>query len=145
LIDKHIMNRKKISTVFLAFCLCLGLIVASSCAKEPGEGGSSKITGKVYVREYDPYFTFLITEYYAPDEDIYIIYGDGVTYNERIRTGPDGDFEFPYLRPGKYRLYVYSADSTMASQSGDIAVYRDAEITKNKQTVDVGTIVILKN
>jgi hypothetical protein len=139
------MKRKQISKILLACCLCFGLIIASSCSKEPGDGGSSKITGKVYVREYDPYFTFLITEYFASDEDIYIIYGDGVTNDDRIKTGPDGDFEFPYLRPGKYRLYVYSADSTMASQSGDIAVYRDAEITKNKQTVDVGTIVILKN
>lgn len=139
------MNRQNIFKFLIATGLCLGLLIVSSCSKEPGEGGSSKIIGKVYVREYDPYFTFLITEYYANDEDIFIIYGDGLTPDERIRTGPDGDFEFPYLRPGKYRIYVYSADSTMVSQSGDIAVYRDAEITKNKQTVDVGTIVILNN
>lgn len=140
----RLINRQT-SALLLTICLGLGLLFTSSCSKEPGEGGSSKITGKVYIREYDPYFLFLITEYWASDMDIYIIYGDGVTYNDRIRTGPGGDFEFPYLRPGKYRIYVYSADSTMTSPSGTIAVYCDAEITKNKQTVDVGTIIALKN
>ena len=138
-------ENNKVSLLLLTFCLGAGLMLLGSCSKEPGEGGSSKITGKVYVREYDPYFLFLITEYYASDEDVYIIYGDGVTPNDRIRTGPDGDFEFPYLRPGRYRIYVYSDDSTMTSPSGTIAVYRDAEIDRNKQTIDVGTILILKN
>ena len=128
----------------MAIVLAAGFL-SVSCTKEPGEGGSSKIIGKVYVREYTPSFTFLLAEYWAQDMDIYIIYGDGVTFNERIRTGPDGDFEFPYLRKGKYRIYVYSADSTMTSPSGTVAVYRDVEITKNRQTVDAGTIVTLKN
>jgi hypothetical protein len=139
------LTSKQASAFLLAFCLGLGFIIAASCSKEPGDGGSSKITGKVYIREYNPNFTFLIAEYWAADMDVYIIYGDGVTSNDRLRTGPDGDFEFPYLRPGKYRIYVYSADSTMTSPSGNIAVYRDAEITKNKQSVDAGTIVVLKN
>ena len=129
----------------MAILLTSGLFLAVSCTKDPGEGGSSKIIGKVYVREYTPGFTFLLSEYWAQDMDIYIIYGDGVTYNERIRTGPNGDFEFPYLRKGKYRIYVYSADSTLTSPSGTVAIYSDAEITKNRQTVDVGTIVTLKN
>jgi hypothetical protein len=133
------------SLILLALCLGFGLLFTTSCSKESGEGGSSKITGKVYVREYSPDFTYLIAQYWAGDLDVYIIYGDGVTSDDRVRTGPDGDFEFPYLRPGKYRIYIYSADSTMVSPSGNIAIYRDAEITKNKQTVDVGTIVTLKN
>lgn len=117
----------------------------TSCKKEPGEGGNSSITGKVYMREYDPYFTFLVAEYWAADEDVYIIYGDGITSNERVKSGPGGDFKFPYLRKGKYRIYIYSDDSTMTSQSGKVTVYREVEITKNRQTIDVGTINICKN
>jgi hypothetical protein len=121
------------------------MISLSSCSKDPGEGGSSKIVGKVYVYEYNYNFTSLLAEYWASDMDIYIIYGDGVTYNDRIRTGPDGDFEFPYLRKGTYRIYVYSADSSMTSASGTVAVYKEIKITKNKQTVNADTIFVLKN
>ena len=122
-----------------------GICILSSCKKEPGEGGNSTITGRIYTREYDLYFTFLLAEYWAADEDLYIIYGDVVTSNDRVRTGPNGDFVFPYLRKGHYRVYVYSGDSTMTSQSGKVTLFRDVEITKNRQTIDVGTIVILKN
>ena len=142
------MKQTKTRLLFLAAALLISAAVASvttSCKKEPGEGGSSKITGKVYTREYNPDFTYLLGEYWAADVDVFIIYGDGVTYNDRVRTGPGGDFEFPYLRPGKYRIYVYSADSTLTASSGTVAVYRDAEISKNRQTVDAGTIVVLDN
>jgi hypothetical protein len=117
----------------------------SSCEKDPGKGGNSSITGKIYVREYNKSFTELDAEYYAPDEDIYIIYDDGDVPDDDMKTGPDGEFTFKYLRPGKYRLYAYSADSAGVSESGTIPVYVEVEITKKKQTVDAGTIIILKN
>ena len=137
---------KKYITLLLVFCgIASFTALMSSCDKEPGEGGNSTITGKVYVRDYDPYFLFLETEYYASDEEVFLIYGDGITPNDRIWTGPNGDFEFPYLRPGKYQVYVYSDDSTMTSPSGTVPVYRQVEITEKKQTIDIGTIVITKN
>lgn len=141
------MIKIKIKAISLSFAFTLlsGMLFLSSCEKDPGEGGNSSITGKVYVREYDEYFMFLLSEYYANDEDVFIIYGDGATPDDRIRTGPDGDFEFPYLRPGKYRIYAYSDDSTFTVPSGEKAVYRDIEITRKKETVDIGTIIILKH
>jgi hypothetical protein len=140
-----LLNSRIKGSVILLFTLFFITVLFSACKKEPGEGGSSKIIGKVYTRDYDPYFTFLEAEYWASDEDVYIIFGDGATGDFRVRTGPGGDFEFPYLRKGNYQIYVYSDDSTMTSQSGKVAVFKNVEITKNKQTVDVGTIVILKN
>jgi hypothetical protein len=119
--------------------------ILTSCAKDPGEGGNSSITGKVLVHQYNYDFTVLLDEYWAADADVYIIYGDGVTDDDRLRAGPDGDFRFQFLRKGNYQIYVYSDDSTMTSASGTIALYRNVEITKNKQTVDAGTIVICKN
>jgi hypothetical protein len=138
-------NQRKNICLHCVVILMAFLLPAVSCTKDPGEGGTSKIMGKVYIREYNADFTYLIGQYWGSDADVYIIYGDGVTPSNRIRSGPDGDFEFPYLRKGKYRIYVYSADSTMTSPSGTIAVYRDIEITKNKQTLDAGTITTLKN
>jgi hypothetical protein len=127
-------------------CYSLLLVfLASSCKKDPGEGGNSAITGKVYIREYNKSFTTLTAEYFAPDEDIYIIYGDGTSSDDDLKTGPNGDFIFRYLRPGKYKLYAYSADSAGTTGSGTIPVYVEVEITKKNQTVDAGTIIILKN
>src|SRR5512138_3078327 len=105
--------------------LAAGLILFQSCSKDPGEGGSSSITGKVLVHKYNYDFTVLLDTYWAADEDIYIIYGEGVTYNDRLKTGPEGDFKFPYLRKGTYQVYVYSDDSTFTSGSGKLAIYRN--------------------
>ncbi len=138
-------TKTKLRMLVAVLLIIAGTSITTSCKKEPGEGGSSKITGKVYTREYNPDFTYLLGEYWAADVDVFIIYGDGITYNDRVRTGPGGDFEFPYLRPGKYRLYVYSADSTLTAPSGTVAIFRDMEISKNRQTVDAGTIVVLDN
>jgi hypothetical protein len=134
--------RRKLKWSFYGLLL---FFITVSCEKDPGEGGNSSITGKIYVREYNKSFTTLNAEYYAPDEDIYIVYGDGTVSDDDMKTGPDGDFVFRYLRPGKYRLYAYSADSAGISESGTIPVYREVEITRKHQTVDAGTIIILKN
>jgi hypothetical protein len=132
---------------FLKSSLILSLLalIFFSCEKDPGEGGNSTITGKIYVREYNKDFTELKAEYYAPDEDIFIIYGTGTVANNDMKTGPDGDYMFQYLRPGTYMLYAYSADSAGTSQSGMIPIYREVEITEKNQTIDAGTIIILKN
>jgi len=130
---------------FLFLLIIAVALTTWSCEKEEGEGGNSSITGKVWIREYDLSFTYLISSYWGSDEDIYIIYGDDISYGNRIKTGPDGEFEFKYLRPGNYRLYVYSKDSTFTSGSGKIAVYKDVEITSRKQVVDAGVLSILKN
>jgi hypothetical protein len=129
--------------------LAIALTVAvSSCKKPAGEGGTSSITGMVHVTNYNSNFTVVNDEYPGADLDVYIIYGDDVTYGNHYKTSYDGKFEFKYLRPGKYKVYTYSKDKE-AYQDGnpnapDKAVVLEVEITKKKQTVDVGTIEINK-
>ena len=113
----------------------------NSCKKEAGEGGNSSVYGKVYVKDYNGTFTVLQDEYYGPEIDVYIIYGDDKSYGERIRTNYDGVYEFKYLRPGKYHIYAYSKDSTLQTNA-DISVIKDVEITKNHQDVEVPEIII---
>ena len=100
----------------ITFTIC-SLIVFSACKKPAGEGGKSTITGKVWVENYntlnsvtDTYF--LKGEYFGADEDVYIIYGDDISYGNKTKTGPDGVFEFKFLRPGDYKIYVPSKDTT---------------------------------
>jgi len=117
----------------------LGIIVFSSliaCEKGPGEGGTSSIIGRVEVDDFQN------GEIYpGVDEDVYLIYGDDITYSERIKSSFNGRFEFKYLREGSYTVYVYSDTLTA---SGTTAVKKSIEITSRKQEVDAGTFQIKK-
>lgn len=85
----------------------------------------------------------LKTEKYAGyDEDVYILYGDAVSYSNKTKANYNGEFEFKYLRKGKYKIYVYSKDNTLQSKSGDVAVIKEIEITENKQTKELEQITI---
>ena len=132
----------------IGFFIALSLIftLVSSCSKEAGEGGTSVIKGKVYIHNYNSSGTAITSEYDAQDVEVYIIYGTGSNFfDDRIRTSYDGSFEFPYLAKGKYRIYVYeqcfnTQDDPCPSGMREVLV--SAEVTKNKSTVDVGTIII---
>ncbi len=115
----------------------------SSCSKEAGEGGNSSIYGKVLVKNYNSTFTLLKEEYYAQDEDVYIIYGDDRTYSDRVRTSYDGSFEFKNLRSGEYHIYCYSKDSSFLTNAL-IPVIRDVTIESPKQSVEVPLITLIK-
>jgi hypothetical protein len=128
----------------VAFFSILALIGFAGCKKGPGVGGNSSIKGSIWVRDFNANFTVLNGSYAGYDEEVYIIYGDDVSYGDRIRTDYDGEFEFKYLRPGKYTVYVYSKDSTMQSQSGDITIIKEVEIADKKTTSEIPKITIYK-
>jgi hypothetical protein len=124
------------------------LWMVASCKKEAGVGGTSNIRGKIYARYYNKNFSVLADEAYAPDVDVYIIYGDNITYGERKRSAYDGSYEFKYLEKGDYKIYAYSKDSTGAYKnlinqySPDVAVIKEVKITDKKQTIEVPNIEI---
>ncbi len=134
--------------------LCLGILSAiaitfASCKKEAGEGGTSTITGKIKKTNYNSNFSAIYGNYVAADQDVYIIYGNELSFGERSRTSYDGTYVFKFLRPGKYKIYAYSRDTTGLYQNKpntnlpDVAVVKETEITKEKQRVDVNDIVII--
>lgn len=125
--------------------LSLSIIFLTSCSKEEGQGGTSVITGKVFVQLYDDAnYNVLIGQYYAPEEDVYIIYGDEEIYNDRFRTNYDGSFRFEYLRKGKYTVFAYSEVPESIDPSGVKAIMKVVEITDNDQHIRVEDIVIKK-
>ncbi|MFM7823961.1 MAG: hypothetical protein ACKPB3_09335 [Bacteroidota bacterium] len=116
--------------------LALSFSMFTSCEKGPGEGGTSSIVGSVEVDDFQN------GEIYpGVDEDVYLIYGDDITYSERIKSSFDGRFQFNYLREGSYTIYVYSDTLTA---SGTTAVSKSIEITGRKQEVNAGTFQIKK-
>jgi hypothetical protein len=132
---------------FLVYASVLTLfgVILLSCEKEPGPGGTSSVYGYVHVSEYNANWLILMGEYDGADEDVYIIYGDDISYGDRLRAGPDGKFEFKYLREGKYKVYVYTEDSSQHGLHSKIPVMKEVEITKNHQRVDAGTFEIRRN
>lgn len=134
------MNRYTKKLLITTFSLFI-LLGVSSCEKEPGIGGNSTIYGKVFVKDYNSTFTILQETYYGPEIWVYIIYGDDKSYSERVQTGYDGTYEFKYLRPGNYHLYVYSKDSTLQTNA-PVPVIQDAEIVKKNEEVELPDFVI---
>ncbi len=130
-------------TYFICFAL-LGFSLLS-CRKEAGEGGKASINGTVWLREYNGNFSTLLLESPGYDQYVYIQYGDDINYGDRIKTNPDGRFEFKYLRPGKYKIYLYSKDpedKDNINPEETMVVMQDVEITAKKQVVSMDTLVI---
>jgi hypothetical protein len=116
--------------------------VLVSCEKSAGEGGNATITGSVWVKDYNSTFTALIGEYAGTKEDVYIVYGDNVGFDDKVETDYLGNYKFTYLRPGNYTIFVYSKDSTMASVSGEVAIVKEVEILESDQTIEIPQIEI---
>lgn len=138
---------------FIYFSVFFLFIVLQSCKKEEGIGGTSTITGKVIVHDFDAGFQEASPReiYPAKNEKSFIIYGeDGTTYNDDFNTSFDGTYEFKYLQKGKYRIFAYSKDSTGAKTTGifsnqDIPVIVNVEIKSNGSNVVAPDIIILDN
>lgn len=141
---------KSIHLQLFSICFML-LLIFSSCKKTAGEGGTSFIKGKIYGKYFDKSYYTLCDSGYAPEVDVYIIYGDQPTYGDKQKTSYDGTYEFKYLRDGSYKVYSYSQDTSghwnfhLNIYAPRLAVIKNIEITKRKQTVEVPDInVIIK-
>ena len=132
---------KRISRVSFLLIFTIALI---SCAKEAGDGGNSTIYGKLTAYDYNAEFTSLKGIYPAADEDVYLIYGSDRSYSQRVRSNYNGIYEFKYLRPGDYKVYVYSKDSSLTLPSGIYAVTTDVKIDGNKQIVEAAELKIFR-
>lgn len=131
---------------------CLMMLAATgvllSCNKYPGEGGNASIEGTVVeelrLTPTNPATT--IDVYPGADKEVFIVYGDHVSPDDRIWTSYDGRFRFRNLRKGKYTIYVYSTD-TIGIDGTDpdrMPMVREVEVSKRNATIDLGEIRIVK-
>jgi hypothetical protein len=87
---------------------------------------------------------------YAPNVNVYIIYGDEFTFGDHQSSSKDGTYEFKYLQKGSYKIYSLSRDSTgtynnhINQYAHKLAIIKEVEISKNKQTIEVSDINILQ-
>lgn len=125
--------KKIVSFAFLS-------VILFSCKKDAGDGGNSTISGNIKkdirVNLTNP--LPLRATVPAADQDVYIIYGDHTSPDDRVQTNFDGNFEFLYLRPGKYTIYTFSKDTNSVAVNWDekhMSVLREVEISDKKQDV----------
>lgn len=120
------------------------IILFLGCSKAPGIGGKASIKGKLTGRFYtDTELTMFAGLSALGDENVYIIYGNEQTfYNDDISTSYDGSFEFNYLRPGKYVVFMYENCYPCSALQQEILF--EVEITEKNQVVDLGEIILNK-
>ena len=114
-----------------------------SCNKEPGIGGKATIRGTVIEKHYNSIDDPAPSEYPAANKAVYIIYGDDVTYSDKLNTGPDGQFAFERLRKGSYTIYVYSDDPSFPTNP-KMAVMEKVEISEKKQDISIPDLITHK-
>ena len=131
----------RIITIKSMLLVLVVTVLLLSCKKEPGPGGKSTLYGKVLVKNYNSTFTVLEETYYAPNVYVYIIYGNDRDYGDKVRTAPGGVWEFKYLRPGSYKVYGFSKDSTLSTAAA-IPSIREVTVPSQKQDIEVPDIVI---
>lgn len=128
-------------------CIFATLLAVVSCKKDAGDGGNSSIKGKI-TRELRVVLNnpgTAVGTFPAADEDVYIIYGDHVSPDDRVQTNYDGEYEFLYLRPGKYKVYAFSKDTNAVAVPWDedhMTVLQELEITEGNQQVVAADMTI---
>ncbi len=131
--------KNRVSIFLLSSIIIIGFY---SCEKPEGIGGSAEIKGMVTIRLYDPEFKVLQAVYPADNEDVYITYGNETTISDDVETSYSGNFSFPYLREGDYKVFAYSKSSLNSSPSGEVVVEKKVTLTSNKDKFDVGELII---
>jgi hypothetical protein len=141
---------KRIAILFLAATLLFGF---NGCKKYEGEGGRSKITGKLTINE-KLYINGILSQtvsYSGATEDVYIVYGtqDSI-FDDKVECNHDGTFSFDYLFPGTYTIFAYNeifnTGNSVTNNDDDyytkVPVKYTVELGKN-ETVNLGEIIVL--
>ncbi len=133
------MNSKIFGAVFF-----LSALILISCEKPAGQGGTSNIKGKIFVKDFNSAATAEIGEFYGVGETVYISYGDDKAVGNSVKTGADGTFEFLYLNKGKYTVFAVSRDTSVHVSGSDkvLPVSVEVNITEGNKTYEVGDVII---
>jgi|TARA_B110000093_G_C12865145_1_gene365115 hypothetical protein len=109
-----------------------------------GKGGVATLTGKliaIYIDDNEVSDTLGIEG--QPDTRVYIIYGDGTTQSDDVRSSADGSFEFKELKAGNYTLYAMSECKTLNCPSGLTQVSTSVTISATDTNFDAGELIVI--
>jgi len=131
--------------MFKNLLLPLMIILSISCKKEEGLGGLASIKGTLKLQHLNCLLEESGQSYPAMDKDIFIQYGDNPYVNDKIESSPSGYFQFDYLTPGDYKIIIYSDDPLNFKSEKEIVIEKNVTISKKKETIDLGEILIYKH
>lgn len=121
--------------LFIAFCLLL----LPACKKEEGVGGKAEIHGIVMRQDRSASGAVDGDPYPYQEARVYIVYGDHDFYDDDVRTGPDGQYVFRWLRKGDYTIYTYGECQCPGKT---VEVKREVRIDGKKDVVTVPVITV---
>lgn len=120
-------------TPLIAICLLL----LTACKKEEGEGGKARINGTVLRQDVNAVGNPIGVAYPFQETRVYIAYGDHDFFDDDVRTGPDGRYEFRWLRKGTYTVYTFGECNCPGKS---VAISRQVKIDGKKDVVTVPVI-----
>ncbi len=123
-----------------AILACLALLLGTACQKEPGEGGKAEIRGVVLRQDVNAAGNPIGDPYPYQETRVYIAYGNHDFHDDDIRTGPDGQYVFRWLRKGDYTVFTYGECNCPGKSE---VVSRRVHISGKKDVVHVETITVL--
>ena len=118
------------------------LLLMGACTKQEGYGGKSTIYGYVMEKDYNNSGQ-LQSEYYKPEQKVYIVFGDNDFYDDEIDTDYTGKYKFSYLYAGQYTIYTYTECSPIdPCDSGVMTIQAILNISENGDIANVNDLVI---
>ena len=121
----------------IAAIVCLLFLPA--CKKEEGEGGKAEIHGVVLRQQVNAVGNAVGLPYPYQDTRVFIVYGDHDFQDDDVRTGPNGQYEFRWLRKGTYTVYTYGE---CACPGKTVAISQQVSIDGKKDVVNVPVITV---
>ncbi|MFB6340347.1 hypothetical protein ACE1ET_01425 [Saccharicrinis sp. FJH62] len=104
--------------------------------------GSSAINGVLIERIYNDDLSILLSESPAKAQDIFIMLGDNTSFNDKVETSYNGQFEFNNIWGGDYTIYYMSDDTADISQP-DVEIKQTLSLSNNT-TVQLDTMYTYK-
>lgn len=115
-------------------------VLSWGCKKEPGEGGKAEIRGIVLRQNVNAVGNPIGEPYPYHDTRVYIVYGDHDFHDDDVRTGPDGQYVFRWLRKGDYTVYTFGECNCPGNS---VAISHKVSIDGKKDVITVPTITAL--
>jgi len=93
----------------LLFPLICIAVIAASCNRNAGEGGTGTVQGFVkQINHPDDDYSLPSDTTDAVKTDVFIVYGNSDFYGDDVETDDKGFYKFKYLTKGDYKVFTYS-------------------------------------
>lgn len=122
----------------LLTALIVALLLFNACKKQPGDGGLATIHGKVYGYNLNN-FGMVTDSGYVAETRVYIAYGNHTWVDDDTRTSYTGEYAFPFLHTGDYKVWVINKCDTCPSEQSVSML--SVTINHPRETVEVPDLV----